>query len=136
MINSAIFLALSACITSSSARELLLVNTKLKDKHKEIREQKEILEKQKDKITEVNKSLEEFSYVVSHDLKAPLRGIRQLSHWLSQDFYDSLNEDGHEIIRLLTQRVDKMSKLIEGILQYSRVGRKPVLSRKLISINL
>ena len=107
-------------------RELMQVNEKLKTQHKEIHEQKEILEKQKDKISLVNKSLEEFSYVVSHDLKAPLRGIRQLSHWLAQDFYESLDEDGREIIRLLTRRVDKMSRLIEGILQYSRVGKKPL----------
>ncbi len=112
-------------------RELLQVNEKLKKQHKEIREQKEILEIQKDKISLVNKSLEEFSYVVSHDLKAPLRGIRQLSHWLAQDFHESLNEDGREIIRLLTRRVDKMSKLIEGILQYSRVGKKTVYIQKI-----
>jgi light-regulated signal transduction histidine kinase (bacteriophytochrome) len=64
-----------------------------------------------------------FAYVVSHDLKAPLRGIKTLADWISSDYGDKLDENGKEQIRLLQTRVERMHSLIEGVLQYSRVGR-------------
>jgi light-regulated signal transduction histidine kinase (bacteriophytochrome) len=67
--------------------------------------------------------LKDFAYVVSHDLKAPLRGIKTLADWLSTDFADKLDENGKEQMNLLLARVDRMHNLIEGVLQYSRVGR-------------
>jgi PAS domain S-box-containing protein len=70
-----------------------------------------------------NKELESFAYVVSHDLKAPLRGINQLAHWLVEDYANAFDEKGKEMIDLLIDRVKRMDILIEGILQYSRIGR-------------
>jgi two-component system sensor kinase FixL len=74
-------------------------------------------------LTSANEELTSFAYVVSHDLKAPLRGIGSLADWLSTDYADKFNEEGKEHMRLLIQRVHRMSGLIDGILQYSRVGR-------------
>ncbi len=74
-------------------------------------------------LANVNQELNDFAYVVSHDLKAPLRGIRALADWISTDYADKLDSDGQEQLRLLTNRVDRMHDLIEGILQYSRIGR-------------
>jgi PAS domain S-box-containing protein len=70
-----------------------------------------------------NKELREFAYVVSHDLKAPLRGISRLAQWLMADYVDLFNEKGRDMVNLLVGRVKRMDSLIEGILQYSRVGR-------------
>jgi signal transduction histidine kinase len=70
-----------------------------------------------------NKELREFAYVVSHDLKAPLRAVSQLASWISTDHGDSLNEDGREMLELLLGRLDRMHNLVEGILRYSRIGR-------------
>ncbi len=70
-----------------------------------------------------NEELREFAYVVSHDLKAPLRGVSQLSGWLAADYADSLDDSGKEMIDLLLGRLDRMHGLIDGILQYSRIGR-------------
>jgi PAS domain S-box-containing protein len=66
--------------------------------------------------------LSEFAYVVSHDLKAPLRGISQLAHWISDDYADVLDEDGKTKVDLLIGRVKRMYRLIDDILAYSRVG--------------
>ncbi|QHL86132.1 HAMP domain-containing protein [Nibribacter ruber] len=74
-------------------------------------------------LTKVNKELDQFAYVVSHDLKAPLRAINNLAEWISED----LTEKDPEIIQNLTMmrgRVHRMENLINGILDYSRVGRK------------
>ena len=76
-----------------------------------------------DDLQTVNKELQEFAYVVSHDLKAPLRSIGSLAGWLASDYADKLDEDGREQLGLLQGRVKRMHGLIEGILQYSRVGR-------------
>jgi light-regulated signal transduction histidine kinase (bacteriophytochrome) len=82
------------------------------------------------KLQAVNQELEDFAYVISHDLKAPLRGISQLAGWLSTDYGDALDEDGKEIVQLLINRTKRMHSLIEGVLQYSRIGRVTEAERK------
>ena len=74
-------------------------------------------------LQSVNKELKDFAYVVSHDLKAPLRAIKNLADWLATDYTDKLGQDGKEQMDLLISRVDRMHKLIDGVLQYSRIGR-------------
>jgi PAS domain S-box-containing protein len=70
-----------------------------------------------------NQELDQFAYVVSHDLKAPLRAIANLSSWIEEDLSDSMTEDTLHQMNLLRGRVHRMEALIEGLLQYSRVGR-------------
>ena len=67
--------------------------------------------------------LEQFAYVTSHDLKAPLRGIANLATWLEEDLGDRLTEMTREQLRLLRDRVQRMNALIEGLLEYSRIGK-------------
>lgn len=71
----------------------------------------------------VNQELKEFAYIVSHDLKAPLRGIHRLAHWLAEDYSNVIDGKGQELLNLLFGRVKRMSNLIDGILYYSRIGR-------------
>jgi two-component system, LuxR family, sensor kinase FixL len=69
-----------------------------------------------------NQELQDFAHVVSHDLKAPLRGIRSLAEWLAADCAERLGAEAQEQLRLMHTRVDRMQNLIDGILQYSRAG--------------
>jgi len=74
-------------------------------------------------LESVNEELTNFAYVVSHDLKAPLRAIGSLADWIAADQQDRLDAEGQEHLRLLIQRVRRMDALIDGVLRYSRIGR-------------
>lgn len=67
------------------------------------------------------RELKEFVSIVSHDLKAPLRGISSLAGWIRDDFADRLGEEGRENLDLLVSRVQRMYAMIEGLQRYSKV---------------
>ncbi|NJM88337.1 MAG: GHKL domain-containing protein [Hydrococcus sp. RU_2_2] len=85
-------------------------------------------------LTLRNQELDRFTYVVSHDLKAPLRAIANLSQWIEDDLEGQLPEDNQRNMELLRSRVYRMEALISGLLEYSRVGRTEVASET-ININ-
>ena len=70
-----------------------------------------------------NQELDQFAYVASHDLKAPLRAIANLSQWIEEDISEQLNDETKHQMQLLRGRVHRLEALIDGLLQYSRVGR-------------
>lgn len=86
-------------------------------KQAEVRQQQLMQE-----LENVNQELRDFAYIVSHDLKAPLRGIRSLAQWIYEDHYRQFDEEGKEQLDLLVNRVNRMQNLLDGILRYSRVG--------------
>jgi len=75
--------------------------------------------------TEAYRELDQFAYVASHDLKAPLRGIANLAQWIEEDAGDRLTAESIKHMRLLMGRVQRLEALIDGILAYSRAGRVP-----------
>lgn len=84
--------------------------------------EQELLSKQRE-LERSNRDLEEFAYVASHDLKAPLRAISHLAEWITEDLGESASEETRENLSLLRQRVTRMQMLLDGLLTYSRVGR-------------
>ena len=70
-----------------------------------------------------NEELDQFAYVTSHDLKAPLRAIANLATWIEEDLGSQLPAENVEQFELLKNRVHRMEGLINGLLEYSRVGR-------------
>ena len=71
-----------------------------------------------------NRALDEFTYMVSHDLKAPLRAISIVSEWLQDDLGDSVGETSREHLQTLRQRTRAMHVMIDGALNYARENRE------------
>ena len=81
-----------------------------------------------------NQELDRFAYVTSHDLKAPLRAIANLAHWITEDLAEDLPPENKHQLELLRGRVDRMESLLDGLLEYSRVGRQN-LPIELVNVN-
>ena len=84
-------------------------------------------------VKERNRELDRFAYIVTHDLKAPLRGISNLSKMIVEDLYAQIPAENQHHLDLLQQRVLRMNALIDGLLKYARVGRQEI---PLESVNL
>lgn len=103
---------------------------------KDITERKIVEEKQVKlikQIENINCELKDFASIVSHDLKAPLRGIKTLANWILSDEENKLGKQANEQMNLLLERVELMYSLIEGVLQYSIAGRP---EGKRVQVNL
>ena len=74
-----------------------------------------------------NQELEQFAYVASHDLQEPLRMIGNFTQLLEEEYRPQLDEEGELYINFIVDGVTRMSKLIDNLLQYSRVGRKEMV---------
>lgn len=87
------------------------------------REAEQEKEQQRRELSRSNADLEEFAYAVSHDLKAPMRAISHLVQWIGDDIGEIANSETLENLKLLQGRVARMQMLLDGLLNYSRVGR-------------
>ncbi len=80
--------------------------------------------KVKDDLVESNKSLEQFAYVASHDLREPLRTVRQFCDLLLEDCRDALSLEGRDYIAFIVDAVRRMDDRVRDFLRYSRMGRE------------
>jgi signal transduction histidine kinase len=77
-----------------------------------------------EQLARSNRELDQFAYVTSHDLRAPLRGIANLASWIEEDLGPQVvTDEARKMLALLRGRVARMEGLIDGILEYSRIGR-------------
>jgi len=87
-------------------------------------EAKEILEYQKGILEDVNKELDDFTYIVSHDLKEPLRSIDAYSKFVIDDYNNKLDEEGRHYLERIRANTERMKKLIEDLLEISRLKKR------------
>lgn len=115
-------------------RELERLNRELEER---VRERTEELERKaaelqalNDELVRSNRDLDAFAYIASHDLKEPLRGIHNYSHFLLEDYQNKLDEKGVEQLETLSRLTQRMETLIDSLLHYSRVGRNSSMLRE------
>jgi len=77
-----------------------------------------------EQLSRINKELESFTYSVSHDLKAPLRGIDGYSQLLEEEYGSKLDEEARQFLRRIRRGVQQMGDLITDLLDYSRMERR------------
>ncbi|MBS1525224.1 MAG: CHASE3 domain-containing protein [Bacteroidetes bacterium] len=76
-----------------------------------------------DELERKNDELNQFAYVVSHDLKAPIRGISNVVQWIQEDLTDELSPNMKKYLDIIPERLKRMADLIDGLLEYARIGR-------------
>jgi signal transduction histidine kinase len=102
-------------------KAVMEANVLNKELEQKVLERTDQLERTVAELQAANKNLEAFSYSVSHDLRAPLRGIDGFSQALLEDYQDSLSEQGQEYLHRLRAAAQRMGLLIEDLLQLSKV---------------
>ncbi|TGK07743.1 PAS domain S-box protein [Leptospira semungkisensis] len=76
-----------------------------------------------------NKELESFSYSISHDLRAPIRGISGFTQILLEDYGPQLDAEGLRIIGKIIENARQMGQLVDDLLEFSRLGRTELTQR-------
>lgn len=105
--------------SKGTAQKLYGVNLDItKTKQAEQHQQKLLRE-----MTAINAELNSFTYIASHDLKSPLRGIDQLASWIAEDLEGQLDSGTQKHLALMQNRIKRMEKLLDDLLEYSRAGR-------------
>ncbi len=92
------------------------LNKRLEFQHSEISKQSNLLESK-------NKELEQFAYIASHDLQEPLNTVSSFIDLIKTEYHDKFDHDGKESLGFIKEASLRMKKLIDGLLQYSRLGR-------------
>ncbi|WP_417486142.1 sensor histidine kinase [Maricaulis sp.] len=78
-------------------------------------------------LEQANSELDSFVYLASHDLKSPMRGIRQLADWLEQDMAENLSNDARRYLGLIHSRIGRLQDLLDALLEFSRIGRNAMV---------
>tara|TARA_R110002072_G_scaffold300960_1_gene479306 strand:- start:486 stop:2327 length:1842 start_codon:yes stop_codon:yes gene_type:complete len=118
----ALLLAMFLLISRANQRAIAYADLALED----LEGERTRLEEISQRLQATNQELEKFAYVASHDLQSPLRAITHLTTWIQEDLEEAgvLDEEVRSKISLLNARVARMSSLLDGLLQFSRIGKE------------
>jgi len=130
---------------SSLEKKVTQRTQSLADKNSQLKENVDMLEKQRvllsrlmkeaeeakvdaqshaEELARSNKELDEFAYVASHDLKAPLRGIDQLATWVMEDIEEGDLEEIPDHLKMMRNRIGRLESLLNDLLEYSQINHR------------
>lgn len=124
------------------AKEGLLITASLRDITRQRQAEQRVLaaneelEKANEALKKINSELNDFSYSISHDLRAPLRAINGYSALLQEDFGSKLDENGNRVLGVIQRNAHRMDELINDLLELARLGTKPVIKQKVNMRNI
>lgn len=101
-----------------------------------MRQQKEEIGLLNKNLTSLYKELEAFSYSVSHDLRAPLRGIEGYAAILEEDYMDRLDDYGRNVVKTIISSAEEMEGLIEDLLSLGKLGKSPFKIERISLVQL
>lgn len=104
--------------------EISKVNNELINAQRQLIKKNREISNLNEQLRSSNRELEHFAYVVSHDLKEPLRMIRSFMRLLEKKYSDELDDKGREYIHYAVDGAERMNEMISSLLEYSRIGRK------------
>jgi PAS domain S-box-containing protein len=105
-------------ISDGQEKRILVFMTDIQERKKQAR----ALDAALNAAEDAKRDLRDFVYIVSHDIKAPLRGITSLAGWIAEDCASGIDEDGKHRLRLLVEQAAKMNRMLDGILGFSRMS--------------
>jgi PAS domain S-box-containing protein len=116
----------TAFIQRETGGDALQLQTRMHQMEAEVFQSAQRVQEANRKLETANKELESFSYSVSHDLRAPLRTVDGFSQAVLEDFGAQLPEEGRRYLHLIRQGAQRMGRLIDHLLAFSRLGRAPL----------
>ena len=116
--------------------DLKTAESEIRSQATEISQLQLLLTQSSELVDRRNREIDQFTYTVSHDLRAPLRAVTNLSQWIEDDLTDELAAEGSHQLQLLRSRVARMEALIDGLLAYSRISRMEVGNERVIVVEL
>ncbi len=96
----------------------------LNDLVQRVEEAQSTLARSQKQLQATQKEMDEYTYVISHDLKEPLRGIEAFSKFLVDDYRDKLDEEGRHRVDVIRSSALRMQRLINDLLKFSRLGQQ------------
>jgi len=93
-------------------------------KQQELSKRKIQLEDLNSELLLKNQELERFTSIASHDLQEPLRTIGNMSYLIQKKYYNNLDDQGKKILEYISGATSRMTNLIKGLLDFSRIGNK------------
>ncbi len=118
--GSTFFLEMSVGVAGSGEHEIFLGI--MRDITRRKRAEAE-LARHAEELARSNRELDDFAYIASHDLKAPLRGIHNYANFLLEDYAEKIDDDGKTKLMTLGRLAKRMEDIINDLLAFSRVGR-------------